>query len=241
MTKAATIDRYDVCRWALSAAVVVGLHVAAATAVLSYHDPVIGDEGGPAIVVDLAPFVTPPSESQQDLAPGPEQQIVEQPPPEPPREEKPEEEEKPEVDPPPPVPEAEVTLPQEAKPEPAKPVPQPEQPRLTAPLRQRIASAAAVTTWNLSIAKQIELHKGYPPSALPRREAGVAQVAFAIDRDGRVVDSRVIRSSGYAALDQEALATLQRAQPFPPPPAGLAGERFEFTVPVKFSVVTRRS
>ena len=64
----------------------------------------------------------------------------------------------------------------------------------------------------------------------------MTQVAFAIDRAGHVIDSRVIQSSGYAALDQEAIATLQRAQPFPPPPEGLAGEKFEFTVPVKFTV-----
>ena len=235
MTAAATIDRYDLGRWALSAALVIGLHAAGVTALLLHHEPVVGDEGGPAIVVDLSPFVTPPTESQQDLAPGPEQQIVQQPP-EPPREQK-EEEEKPKIEPPPPQPEAEVTLPQEeTKPEPPKPVPQPEQPRPTAPPRQRSASAAAVTAWNVTIAKQIERHKGYPPSALPRRESGVTQVAFAIDRDGRLIGSRIVHGSGHAALDQEAIDTLRRAQPFPRPPEGLPGETFEFTVPVKFTV-----
>jgi protein TonB len=238
MTAMASIDRYDIGRWAVSAAVIIGLHAGGATMLLSQHEPLIGDEGGPAIVVDLAPFVTPPSESQQDLAPGQEQQIV-QPPPEPPREQKPEEEEKPKVEPPPPVPESEVTLPQETKPEPPQPVPQPTPQTPTAPPRQRTASAAAVTAWNVSIAKQIERHKSYPASALPRRETGVTQVAFAIGRDGRVIDSRIIRSSGHPTLDQEAIATLQRAQPFPRPPVDLSGERFEFTVPVKFNVVGR--
>jgi len=232
---AATIDRADLGRWLLSAAVVIGLHAAAVTALLRHHQPVTGDEGGPAVIVDLAPFVTPPSESQQDLAPGPEQQFLPQPP-APPQEQKPEEE-KPEVELPPPTPESEVTLPpEEAKPEPPKPVPVTPPPMPTAPPRQRTASAAAVTSWNISIAKQIERHKGYPASALRRRESGVARVAFAIDREGHVIDSRVIESSGHVALDQEAIATLNRAQPFPPPPEGLGGERFEFRVPVKFTV-----
>jgi protein TonB len=238
MTEVATFSRRDFAVWAISAAVVIALHGAGGAGLWGYREPLAGGEGGPAIVVDLTPFATPQTDSQQDLAPGPEQQIVEQPP-EPPREQKPEEEERPKVEPPPPQPEAEVTLPQEeAKPEPPKPVPQPEQPRPTAPPRQRTASAIAVTAWNVGIAKQIEKHKGYPPSALPRRESGVTQVAFAIDRDGRLIESRIVHGSGYAALDQEAIDTLRRAQPFPPPPEGLAGERFEFTVPVKFTVKT---
>jgi periplasmic protein TonB len=238
MTAVATVDRYDVGRWLVCAAVVIGLHAAAATMLLRHHEPVMGDEDVPAtIMIDLTPFVQP-SESQQDLAPGPEQQMV-QPPPEPQREQKPEEEEKPKVEPPPPTPESEVTLPQEAKPEPPTPVPQPTPPTPTAPPRQRTASAADVRNWNISIVKQIERHKSYPPSALSRRETGVAQVAFAIDRNGRLVDSRIIRSSGHPALDQEAIATLQRAQPFPHPPDDQPGEKFEFTVPVKFNVVGR--
>jgi protein TonB len=235
MNGVATVDRHDLGRWMVSAALVIGLHAAGVTMLLRHHEPVMGDEGGPAVIVDLSPFVTPPTESQQDLAPGPEQQFLPQPP-APPEEQKPEEE-KPKVEPPPPTPESEVTLPQlDAKPQPPKPVPETPPPTPTAPPRQRTASAAAVTSWNISIAKQIESHKGYPSSGLRRRESGVTQVAFAIDRAGHVIDSRVIQSSGYTALDQEAIATLQRAQPFPPPPEGLAGEKFEFTVPVKFTV-----
>jgi protein TonB len=236
---AAAIDRSDLARWTVCAALVIGLHAGGGAMVLLQHEPEFGDEGGPAVVVDLAPFVTPPTESLQDLAPGPEQQIALAPP-EPPREEKPEAEETPEVEPPPPQPEAEVTLPrEELKPEPPRPLPQPDQPRPTAPPRQRVASTAAVTAWNISIVKQIERHKGYPSSALSRRETGVTQVAFAIDRDGRVLNSHVIRPSGHKALDQEAIDTLQRSQPFPKPPEDLAGERFEFAVPVRFSVAAR--
>jgi protein TonB len=32
---------------------------------------------------------------------------------------------------------------------------------------------------------------------------------------------RIARSSGKAQLDQAAIATVQRAAPFPPPPAGV--------------------
>jgi protein TonB len=45
-----------------------------------------------------------------------------------------------------------------------------------------------------------------------------------------------LRSSGAAALDEEALALLQRAQPFPPPPAEMAGPHVDLTVPIRFNL-----
>src|SRR4029450_7871116 len=67
-------DRYDLPRWILSAAVVVGIHAALVTMLLNWHEPVSGDEGPEAILVDLAPYTGPQVDSKNDLAPGPEQQ-----------------------------------------------------------------------------------------------------------------------------------------------------------------------
>jgi TonB family protein len=75
----------------------------------------------------------------------------------------------------------------------------------------------------------------YPEEAQSRREQGVAQVFFSIDRQGRVLESRVVRSSGANALDEEALALLKRAEPFPPPPQELAGDHVDLTVPIRFN------
>ena len=73
MTAAAT-DTHDLHRWVLSAAIVIGIHAALALTLTRWHEPLSGDEGTEAIVVDLAPFTAPPTESKSDLAPGPEQQ-----------------------------------------------------------------------------------------------------------------------------------------------------------------------
>ena len=74
--------------------------------------------------------------------------------------------------------------------------------------------------------------------ATARRLQGVTHARFTMDRQGRVLAAAVERGSGYAALDREALALLQRAQPLPPPPAETPGERITLTVPVEF--FTRR-
>jgi protein TonB len=94
--------------------------------------------------------------------------------------------------------------------------------------------AAQIASWHRKVATQVERHKGYPAAARSRRETGVARLAFAIDRQGKVLESRIVRSSGSAALDQETIATVRRAQPFPPPPPNMPGERFEFSVPIRF-------
>jgi protein TonB len=82
----------------------------------------------------------------------------------------------------------------------------------------------------------VERHKGYPPSARTRHETGTAQLAFTLDRNGKVLASRIVRTSGFSALDQETIDTVRRAQPFPPPPPNMPGETFDFTVPIRFNI-----
>jgi protein TonB len=262
--------RGDLTRWLASAVVVVGLHALGVAALLAWHDPLgVADESS-AVVVDLAPYA-PPSESTEDVAPGPIQQQAAAPAPEAKVEQKPDEntdekveakpeekveaktepkpEEKPEAKvevPPAPVPPVAAVPPPEAEPPPPPP-PEPKAqlappsnippaPATTAPPRQHQATAAETNEWHKGIFAQIQRHKAYPPAARARGEKGVVQVAFSINRQGRLVASRVARASGSAALDQAAMTTLEKAQPFPPPPADVPGDEFSFTVPVAFSI-----
>ena len=231
---AAALDADELRRWTASALVVIAIHAGAAIMLASQHVPLSGDEGTAAVVVDLAPYLGPPAESAYDVAPGPLQQQTEPAPQQ--QAEKPEEKVEEKIEPPPPAPEPEVVLP-----EPVKPVDKPKEeleppaPQTTAPPRPR-PSAAQVASWHRKIVKQIELHKGYPPAARTRRQTGTAQLAFTIDREGRVVGSRIVSSSGVAALDHETIATVQRAQPFPRPPSNMPGEVFDFTLPIRFNI-----
>jgi protein TonB len=60
-------------------------------------------------------------------------------------------------------------------------------------------------------------------------------VRFELNRAGGVIGSAVTKSSGNAALDQEALDLLSRASPFPPFPAAKPGERDTYIAPVNFA------
>ena len=223
-------DKFDLPRWVLCGAVVLGVHAAAVATLLTWRDPVGFGEPSSAIVVDLAPFATPQSESIEDIAPGPKQQEAEAPPPQEKREQV----------------EAKVEQKIDAAPEPDVAVPPPEEAKPTPPQVQPApattapqpthASQAAINAWYSGVRAQFERHKSYPKAARMRHETGTVQLAFSIDREGRVVSSAVERSSGYATLDQEAIATVGRAQPFPVPPAGMPGATFNFTLPVPFSI-----
>jgi protein TonB len=71
-------------------------------------------------------------------------------------------------------------------------------------------------------------HTRYPD----RDSAGRVDLRFSIDRQGRVLDVRVVRSSRSDALDREALDLIRRASPVPAPPSQLV--RVIFTLPIQF-------
>ena len=94
----------------------------------------------------------------------------------------------------------------------------------------------AAPNWRSAVVAQIERHRHYPQEALARGEHGVAQVAFSVDRRGGLHDARIVRSSGSALLDRDALAWLRRAQPLPPPPPEIRGARVPVTVPLRYDI-----
>jgi periplasmic protein TonB len=64
---------------------------------------------------------------------------------------------------------------------------------------------------------------------------GDATVAFSIDRAGRVLSAQIVKSSGSAALDKEAVALTKRASPVPAPPSDLTGSKLYLKVPIQFA------
>ncbi len=94
------------------------------------------------------------------------------------------------------------------------------------------ASARAMSLWQRSMVGRLETSK----RAL-RRQAGhegTVLVAFAITRGGGLLSARVTRGSGDPALDAAATSLIERAAPFPAPPAGAAAKDLSFTVPIRF-------
>jgi len=93
------------------------------------------------------------------------------------------------------------------------------------------AGAAAATSkasdrageLQLAVRDHLEHFKYYPASASRRGIAGDVEVAFHLRPDGMAEQVLVLASSGYEILDQAALETVSRAQPFP-----AAGGQYQF-------------
>ncbi len=86
---------------------------------------------------------------------------------------------------------------------------------------------------------KIEQAKQYPREAQRKRWEGKVILSFQIDRQGEVRDIRVIQSSGYRILDEEGMATLRRASPFPSPLL-VEIERLVVEVPILFRLEAGR-
>jgi TonB family protein len=60
----------------------------------------------------------------------------------------------------------------------------------------------------------------FPSTPRPRHTDAMVVVAFWIDETGALVHQALYRTSGYPELDEEAMADVRRAAPFPEPPQG---------------------
>jgi protein TonB len=255
-------------RWAGAATVVCALHAGGvALALMSWQEEDL-DEAGGALTVEMAPLPAAVPVDSPDWAHGPEQEqakltheaakpVVEE-----------VEKDIPRVDPSP-APEPEVALPkpqpeeedkpkeQEEPKEAALQEPTPQQdadiPVETAPPRveaqpspgARIAPSQSASVgreqqrWMKGLVERLQRFKRYPDEANRRGIKGVAVVRFTVDRTGQVVSSEVLQSSGSPILDEEALALVKRASPFPLPPGTVTDEYLANDFPIWFGMKPR--
>lgn len=115
---------------------------------------------------------------------------------------------------------------------------------------QRVAAAAnshslhnqqSKMNWKSRLQGHLAGFKRYPPRARKQRQQGTVIIRFVVNKEGYVLSAKLIKSSGVAALDQEALAVIKRAQPLPQPPVELlANGPVSLTLPVGFDLKNRK-
>jgi protein TonB len=208
-------DPRELRRWAIAAAIVLGVHLGGVGLYAYLHQPEeIGDDTSP-ITIDLTP--SDDTIDQPEIAPVPESQpkTVEQPPP------------------PPETSEA-VMEPQE--PPPPQPVQETRPPSPAVPARVKGGAPRIAPSWQTELVRRLEQYKRYPGDAQSRGVEGVVMLSFSVDRNGRVLAHEIVRSSGHPELDKEVVSMIERAQPLPPFPPSMPEEKLDLTVPIRFSL-----
>ena len=222
----------DFARWALAGALVAIVHAALLGSYLVWRAPddVIGDTND-SVSIELDP-IDSTADAKLNLAPAPEEMIEQKA--TPPAPEKPVEPQK--VTPPPPDPDVTDA---DVPPPDVKPPEKIEEPKPPAPMTAAPAKGGAPhveRSWETLLMRKLQQFKRYPSGAQARGEEGVAMLAFSVDRDGRVLDRKIVRSSGHTDLDNEVLAMIERAQPLPAFPHSMTQEQLSLTVPIRFSL-----
>lgn len=239
-------------RWGLCFTLALGLHGAAAAALLASwtdHSDMVAN--APAILIDLAPVAVAPSIVPNEMTPDVVESPLVEPTPEP-------EPEKPieKIEMPPDLaPQPELT----AVPPPPKPVEkkvEKKKPIQRERIVERAASSAdkqaeraaapapgavarnsnAIPNWTSQVMSRLERHKRYPSEAQSRGESEVVRLAFSVDRSGGVHSARIVGSSGSSVLDRETLSLVERAAPLPAPPSEMSGAQIAIVVPIRYSV-----
>lgn len=199
-------DPRDLLRWTLAGAVVIGVHAAIIAAYLNFWHAPNAEIGDDTPIISIE--LTAPQIDQV------EQQKVDKP-----------------------VPQQETT-PDAIQPI-QKPPPKPVQQTNPAPRTtvRELASAPHIDpSWQSLLLKHLQEFKSYPLAARRRNEQGVVLLAFSIDRNGHVTSRHIVKGSGYADLDAEVMALVERAQPMPAFPASMTEADLSLTVPIRFSL-----
>ena len=100
--------------------------------------------------------------------------------------------------------------------------------------RNDTAGEADISSYLGLVVAHLRRFKRYPAEAQAANVQGTARVTFSVGTKGEVLQTRIIAGSGAKLLDEEAVAMVYRAGPFPPIPPELRRTSMTFTVPVRF-------
>lgn len=109
------------------------------------------------------------------------------------------------------------------------------------PVEEKLAAGAAKEGGNASAMRAYEgkLHEHLAKKMVRPRageRVGRVVVRFTIDPTGKVLSREVAETSGFKGIDDAALASIDKASPFPPIPSEVASGPLERTVPIRYRV-----
>lgn len=86
------------------------------------------------------------------------------------------------------------------------------------------------------VRQRIEERRKYPPRAKKQEIEGIVYLRFAILSDGQTDKIKIAKSSGYKILDQSAVSTVKKANPFPALPEEIKARYIQMEVILAYTL-----
>ena len=90
--------------------------------------------------------------------------------------------------------------------------------------------------WGVSIKEKIYSNLRYPHIAIIKQIGGKVTIQLKVTKEGILEKLKLLQSSGFAILDEEALRATEQAHSFPSAPASLNHTTYSFSLPIKFEI-----
>ncbi|MGQ0585547.1 MAG: energy transducer TonB [Reyranella sp.] len=132
-------------------------------------------------------------------------------------------------------------------PRPTQPTPPPANSAATAPAPPSnssdwlIGKGRARNAYLDQIARLTSRYRLYPRIAADNKQEGRVVTRVTIARDGRLIDVRIDKSSGWPAIDAAELETIRKSAPFPPVPSDMPGDPLILILPIHYDLTFSRS
>jgi protein TonB len=95
----------------------------------------------------------------------------------------------------------------------------------------------ALAKYKVDVQRKIRAARHYPLLARRMSQEGVVRIKFLLNKDGTVKGTvDIIKRCRYGVLNDAAVDTIVRANPYPPFPPELAGDEMTFTIDIDFQL-----
>ena len=103
-------------------------------------------------------------------------------------------------------------------------------------LKESMVSKSELKVWGSSIQNKIYANLTYPYLALIKKIGGKVTIHLKITKEGRLAKLKILKSSGFSILDEEALRATKTISAFPSAPSSLIRPVYSFSLPIKFEL-----
>jgi periplasmic protein TonB len=86
------------------------------------------------------------------------------------------------------------------------------------------------------VARHTSRYRFYPRLSADNKQEGRVVTRVTIGRDGRLIDVKIGKSSGWPAIDAAEIETIRKSAPFPPVPADMPGDPLILNLPINYEL-----